>query len=353
MLIFSISYQNSYLIFPLQIFTSTFPFDLVARVWDSFLIEGWKVVYRTMLSLLKSAQLDGDLLNQDFEQILTYLRQFQSKVDAENIMASSFKMKLRQTHIQKYASEFERGEISVEKDMNQNADSVDGLSAVHRFVFKLKPSTREMGVKNLSPKLVPIVGSSKFVVVLSNVLSPEECRGLIKRAKGVRFQEILIRGEGGKEVDNIASCQRSKVEDQCLSSEVFSRVQGALRGSQLEPKFLHASWMSSVNTNELTATGLNERIHFVRYGIGDFFAPRQDVCCRFRNEISHVTMQLFLNQNFKGGVVSFRGMGNRFFDIKPNVGSVLLFDQDLRVEECEVTAGTKYVMRSDVMYAAS
>lgn len=35
------------------IFTNSFPFEMVTRVWDAFLAEGWKVVYRVILGILK------------------------------------------------------------------------------------------------------------------------------------------------------------------------------------------------------------------------------------------------------------------------------------------------------------
>lgn len=39
----------------MTVFSSTFPFELVARVWDIFLVEGWKVVYRVIIALLSQA----------------------------------------------------------------------------------------------------------------------------------------------------------------------------------------------------------------------------------------------------------------------------------------------------------
>jgi TBC1 domain family member 10 len=35
------------------IFTNSMPFDMVTRVWDVFLLEGIKVVYRVQLSILR------------------------------------------------------------------------------------------------------------------------------------------------------------------------------------------------------------------------------------------------------------------------------------------------------------
>ena len=37
-------------------FTSSYRFDLVTRVWDCFLGEGWKITYRVMLALLQTYQ---------------------------------------------------------------------------------------------------------------------------------------------------------------------------------------------------------------------------------------------------------------------------------------------------------
>ena len=36
----------------ITIFAYSFPFDLVTRVWDMFLLEGWKAVYRVALAVL-------------------------------------------------------------------------------------------------------------------------------------------------------------------------------------------------------------------------------------------------------------------------------------------------------------
>ena len=42
----------------MTIFISTFSFDLVIRIWDAFMIEGWKIVFRVALALLIDAAQD-------------------------------------------------------------------------------------------------------------------------------------------------------------------------------------------------------------------------------------------------------------------------------------------------------
>merc|ERR1711862_1024000 len=88
------------------IYVGTFPFDLVTRVWDCFLVEGWKVIYRVMLSLLKHAS--KDVLGLEFEEILNYFRDLPSKVNGQVITAGSLKIALKTEHIQQYADEFRR-----------------------------------------------------------------------------------------------------------------------------------------------------------------------------------------------------------------------------------------------------
>lgn len=186
---------------------------------------------------------------------------------------------------------------------------------------------------------MPLVGSPKFAAVLSNVLSPEECAGLVRRAKGEQFEDVLMRRLGtGGDMAEVASCRRSMVKDLDLTSKLFDRIASALRGTDLDARLQHAPWMAGGDETALNATGLNDRLHFLRYGTGQFFAPHRDSRFRRGSEVSHITMQIFLNDNFSGGTTSFRG-GKRFLDVKPRTGSVLLFDQDLRREECKVLSG--------------
>lgn len=38
------------------IFSRSFPYDIVVRIWDIFLAEGWTIVYQVSLALLKLYQ---------------------------------------------------------------------------------------------------------------------------------------------------------------------------------------------------------------------------------------------------------------------------------------------------------
>ena len=52
-------------------FVTHFPIELVVRIWDIFFSEGWKIVYRVILALLKYGEIT--LLNDTYAHIIDYL----------------------------------------------------------------------------------------------------------------------------------------------------------------------------------------------------------------------------------------------------------------------------------------
>ena len=132
----------------------------------------------------------------------------------------------------------------------------------------------------------------------------------------------------------------------------------------MEKKLLHAPWVINNSKRRaaqdeeqaITALGLNERMRFLKYTPGNFFGPHRDLrytrgpdAGERAGETSHVTVQLYLNDKFKGGTTRFL-CGKRHYDVKPRLGSALIFDHDLLHEGSKVVGGTKYSVRTDVMY---
>jgi len=85
-------------------YTSSFKFDLVTRVWDIFLFEGWKIIYRVMLALLK--QWESQLLRMSFEEILAFFRELPDRVEGYAVIEIALKIPLRKKHVVKYEKEW-------------------------------------------------------------------------------------------------------------------------------------------------------------------------------------------------------------------------------------------------------
>ena len=85
-------------------YTSSFKFDLVMRVWDCFLFEGWKITYRVMLALLSQSQ--SALLKMSFEEILAFFRDIPNHAEGGAVLDAAIKIPLRRNHITRLEKEW-------------------------------------------------------------------------------------------------------------------------------------------------------------------------------------------------------------------------------------------------------
>ena len=102
----------------------------------------------------------------------------------------------------------------------------------------------------------------------------------------------------------------------------------------------------------LTLIGLNERLRFYRYHPGQRFAPHMDHWYQpTERRITLLTVLAYFNDDFVGGETRFVEQVDQL--VRPRRGMVALFQHKVRHEGCEVKRGSKYAMRSDVIYEAS
>ncbi len=99
----------------------------------------------------------------------------------------------------------------------------------------------------------------------------------------------------------------------------------------------------------MTLHGVNERMRYFRYKPGTWFKPHADGSfARDETERSLYTLIVYLNDGFEGG--------RTLFEVEPGVaitpreGMALMFQHPIVHEGEEVTAGTKYALRSELMY---
>ena len=64
----------------------------------------------------------------------------------------------------------------------------------------------------------------------------------------------------------------------------------------------------------------------------------------FKNDF--LSFLIYLNDDFQGGETEFR----KITTVVPKKGMALVFMHNLRHEGKEVLSGTKYVLRTDIMY---
>ncbi len=176
-----------------------------------------------------------------------------------------------------------------------------------------------------------------YVAFVENALSPEVCDSLVRRVEANSPAVAPITVAGGFVMNtNVRNNERVIFDDAALAADLFERTK-AYAPSSLDGGIL---------------VGYNERFRGYRYRNGQRFAPHFDGAY-FRpdtgrgREGSQLTLLFYLNEEFEGGETKFLDYE---IAIAPKEGSLLLFEHAILHEGCAVTAGTKYVLRSDAMY---
>lgn len=169
---------------------------------------------------------------------------------------------------------------------------------------------------------------------IPNFASQDFCDGMIERAESLGFETASITTAAGP-VFRLEYRHNDRVifDDFELAAQLFDQIKS-------DPRLQTPGW---------TPIGLNERFKVYRYsGPNQYFAQHFDGS--FERipfvEQSWVTMLVYLNEDFDGGQTCFIDG-----EIKPQTGLAAFVTQHNYLHEArEATNGTKYVLRTDVMY---
>ena len=169
--------------------------------------------------------------------------------------------------------------------------------------------------------------------VVEDFLTLEECQTMIDLGESVGFHQSAINHPSGTVLDlRTRNNERAIMDNPSTAGWLFDRLK-----EHLPPEMFGCP-----------LEGLNERIRFYRYGPGHYFTPHRDGILNLPDgRMSCLTLLIYLNDGFEGGETTFRDLEET---IIPKPGMALLFQHRLVHEGKTVTAGRKYVLRSDVMY---
>jgi prolyl 4-hydroxylase len=174
------------------------------------------------------------------------------------------------------------------------------------------------------------------VQYLFQVLAAEECDALIQLAETLGFESARIDGpaEGphGFRAEDGRDNARAAIEDVSIAALLWERL-----AQRIEP------------AEGVRALGINERLRFYRYDPGQSFPPHTDGFFERDGARSRQTLLVYLNEDFDGGETCFPSTQTL---CQPVRGGALIFPHTLLHDGRAVTRGRKYVLRTDVMYAA-
>ena len=181
-----------------------------------------------------------------------------------------------------------------------------------------------------------VIRHNNRLMLLRGFLQSEECCRLVDFSEATGYEEARVNaGPGPQQVrKDIRNNDRLFWDNKALAQQWFELAQATF-------PIPAARWRPC---------GLNERLRFYRYRPGQRFAPHRDGSYeRNANEMSWYTFMVYLNDDYEGGKTRF-DFTEGAIEVNANAGDALLFHHDILHEGQEVTAGTKYVLRTDVMY---
>ncbi|MFZ6743118.1 2OG-Fe(II) oxygenase [Undibacterium sp. JH2W] len=166
---------------------------------------------------------------------------------------------------------------------------------------------------------------------IKNFITEEECERMIFSSEQMGYEEAMIQtGTGMRMYKDVRNNDRVIFDDKPLAAAIFERAK----------LFLPAE------LKEWTLLGLNERFRFYRYEEGQYFKWHKDGnYARNEDEVSFLTLLIYLNGDYTGGSTSFR-----WETIQPEKGMALVFPHMMLHQGAPVESGVKYVLRTDVMY---
>jgi prolyl 4-hydroxylase len=160
----------------------------------------------------------------------------------------------------------------------------------------------------------------KLAVLLRGVFTPDECVQIVARSEAQGFVPAVEGDQSGR------SNHRCIIDDKVLADEIFRRVYHVL------PEARRDDFREKQTLDTLSC--VNERCRIQRYDPGQLFAKHVDGQYERDDgsERSHITVQLYLNQDFEGGTTRFLDHDFRsplHLDVVPETGACLIFEHEL------------------------
>ncbi|WP_375559030.1 2OG-Fe(II) oxygenase [Bernardetia sp. OM2101] len=186
---------------------------------------------------------------------------------------------------------------------------------------------------------------------IDNFLSGEECQNLIIFSENKSYDEATVSlRSGAKMMKNIRNNERLIYEDEKLAKTYWQKLE------EYCPQFINEIVKEDITKSEVI--GLNPRFRFYKYESNQRFKKHIDGRVKLEKEgkvqESRITFMIYLSDDFEGGqtVFDYKNEKNelQIIEIQPKTGTALCFVHEIKHEGKPVPKGTKYVLRSDIMF---
>ena len=191
-----------------------------------------------------------------------------------------------------------------------------------------------------------VVALDTDIFTVADVFDAGACRELIARGEGLGFEAASVATAAGAQMlTHIRNNDRVTWEDAAFTADLWSRVRAYV------PQEM----------NGFGVVGLNPRLRFYRYDVGQRFKRHQDGRVQTAEGwISRLSFLIYLNEEYTGGETKFRdythtpdGRLTNEIVVVPQTGMGLFFAHERKHEGAPLLSGRKYLLRTDVLYAGA
>ena len=190
---------------------------------------------------------------------------------------------------------------------------------------------------------------------IEDFLTKEETQNLIFFSENKSYQEATVSlKSGAKMMKNIRNNERLIYEDEQLAQKYWEKLRDFC------PAFIDEIVKDETKNVQPTykATRLNPTFRFYKYESNQRFKKHIDGRVQLEKEgkkyESRITCMIYLNDDFEGGqtVFDYKNEDNQIkvIEIQPKTGMALCFFHEIKHEGKPVPEGTKYVLRSDILF---
>ena len=207
----------------------------------------------------------------------------------------------------------------------------------------------------------PLEHPTKLAFTVEQCLTPDECTALINLSHTKGYQPALLNAGAAQILaTDTRKSERCMIDDKALAAALYARIEHLIPTTLTNP----------YNKKVFQPVGLNERLRFLKYNVGDYFVQHMDgtyvrpMGHPQYGERSMLTYLVYLNEDFDGGALAMEWQGDDskkgqkgqrrghvVHHIQPKCGEVVVHDHQILHEAMVVTKGTRYCIRTDVMFA--
>lgn len=176
---------------------------------------------------------------------------------------------------------------------------------------------------------------------VDSLLSAAECAALLTAHEDAEWLPATINSATGRVVEaRVRDSSTAIVRDPGLAALLYARALPHLPAQMLD--------QLGGRPRRVRPFGLYQPLRIYRYEAGEHFGLHHDQSYQDPSgRRSLLTFMVYLNEGFSGGETAFPEQGQV---ITPRTGTALLFQHMLLHAGERVTSGTKYALRTDVLF---